>query len=363
MKVFNNEIIDFEKEPLFLGKGRNIARLDLPNEVWIEKHIERQLGKMWFKNDFTYIEDGKNFNNMGSLLTWFFLENLNFQTLLDSVATRTVLETFMPVTTQPKLELNWVVHGFFESIHSQTYAEIIKALPINAKKKFDEIMVNPDILRRAKVIVEPFNHTVRMNSRRELSDEIEYSESEHKKSIVMSLYALNILEAFMFQTSFVCTFAFSENGMMESSAKAVGKIKMDEDAHVATTHYLINRLKKDPEWAFAFNEQKDAIYDIYNQAMLTDRLWIKHLFSKGARLLGLNETILIEYSNYNLYKTMSAVGLTPLVEKVKNNPCSWADKYSKLSNNQNANNESDGAAYLLGMLDKQMTNEDWECLP
>ena len=51
--------------------------------------------------------------------------------------TRTVTEVFKPITTNPQLEAWWTNHGYQESIHSDSYAELIKALPINSNKVFD----------------------------------------------------------------------------------------------------------------------------------------------------------------------------------------------------------------------------------
>ena len=361
MSIFTDEVIDFEVEPFFLGSGRNVSRLDLANEVWIDEQTDRQLGKMWFKNDFSYIEDGKNFNTMESDRQWFFLENLNFQTELDSIAVRTAVEIFQPVTTQPKGERWWIAHGFFESIHNQTYAEIIKALPINAKKKFDEIMINPHIKARAKVIIDCFNDTHKHNAKYTLQTS-DYDEKAHKKSLVLSMYAFNIMESFMFQTSFTCTFAFPENGVMESSGKAVGKIKQDEDLHVGVSQHLINRHRKLPDWKFAFEEQKEAIENMYRVAKEADKMWIEHLFTRDPKLKGLTKGILLKYSEYGFYKTIRGIGVDVECDKVVKNPCSWGNKYSKLENNQNANNESDGAAYLLGVIDKHVSSEDWEAM-
>ena len=362
MSIHTDRVIDFTKEPLFLGSGRNVARLDLNIEQWIQKRTDKALGLMWFKNDFTYTQDAKDFDAMSQELRNLFLKNLKFQTELDSIATRTVLEVFKPITTNPQLESWWVTHGFFEDIHSNSYAELIKALPLNATKVFDDIIVNPHIKARAKAIIDKFNDTVIHNARFELHNagvECGYSEEAHKRSLVLSLYALNILEAGLFQTSFITTFAFAENGVMESSCKALSKISIDEQEHKAMTQYLINRLKKDDEWIHLFEENKDEIVDMYKNAYEADLLWIDYLFEDDAKLLGLNANILKEFSRYNMYRAMGAVGLPQFLEEVKMNPCAWATKYTNIGNLQVALNEADGVNYLLGALNKTITEDDW----
>ena len=45
--LFSKENIDFTHEPLFLGSGRNVARLDLNIEQHIQKQVDDALGLMW----------------------------------------------------------------------------------------------------------------------------------------------------------------------------------------------------------------------------------------------------------------------------------------------------------------------------
>ena len=239
--LFNPNPINFTKEPLFLGLGRNITRLDLSSESHISKMTADAIGKLWFSGDFSVSKDGKDYINNEPKLNLLFMKNLKFQTLLDSLAARSVAEVFIPITTNPMLENWWYQHAFFECcIHSQSYADIIKGLPVDAKAVFDDIMVNPAILKRAESIVACFEHTVQLNSLMIMKDstvvsesvrlaaESAYSIEQHKVSIVMSLFALNILEAVLFKSSFLTSFAFKENGLYSITADVISKIAQDK---------------------------------------------------------------------------------------------------------------------------------------
>lgn len=358
--VFCKEEIDFTKEPLFLGSGRNVARLDLPISQWIKKRTEKALGLTWFPGDFSYVQDAKDFAQLTPKLQQLFLANLKFQTVLDSVATRTVAEVFLPITTNPQLEEWFVLHAFQESIHSASYADLIKALPLNSTKVFDEIMVTPEIMERAQMIVDCFDDTIKHNALLTVESDL-YNIEDHNRSIIKSLYALNILEAGLFQTSFITTFAFGENGIMESSSKSMGKISADENNHYALTVYLINTLKKNSTYKYIFEELKPEIEAMYDAAAEADYMWIDYIFRDDARLLGLSKPVLVQYSDWNMAKARKAIGLSST--KGLTNPCTWADKYTNISNQQNANNESDSAAYLLGKIDKHVPLEFYETLP
>lgn len=359
MSVFDDKQINFEGEPWFLGAGRNVLRLDLNIEQHIQKMTDNAIGLMWFKQDYSYKSDAVDYSTMSPKLQVLFLKNLKFQTLWDSVASRTVSEVFLPVTTNPQLETWWTQHAFFEAnIHSATYAEIIKALPVDAKEVFDDIMVNDHILRRAKPIVEIFDNTVMWNARKTL--DIGYDLFEHKKSIFKSLYALNILEAMLFKTSFLTSFAFKENGMMDTTGIAIGKINLDEINHYGMTVHLIKGLLNSPDWIHAFKAVEEEIYELYAGVVEADGEWADYLFIDKPQLLGLNATVLKEYVSYNMRIVMSATGLTPPENAATKDPCIWARAYSKPSSIQTAQKEKDNANYLLGKLNKHIPSELWE---
>lgn len=104
--LFNPNPINFQSEPLFLGTGRNITRLDLQTSPHITKLTADAIGKMWFAGDFSPSKDSKDYIANSQELNTLYMKNLKFQTLLDSVAARSVAEVFLPITTNPQLE-NW----------------------------------------------------------------------------------------------------------------------------------------------------------------------------------------------------------------------------------------------------------------
>ena len=362
--LFNPNPINFQAEPLFLGTGRNITRLDLSIEPHIAKMTETALGKLWFSGDFSISKDGKDYVTIQSeqpKLNVLFMKNLKFQTLLDSLAARSVAEVFIPVTTNPQLESWWYQHAFFEcNIHSQSYADILKGLPVDAKAIFDDIMINPAILKRAESIVTCFEDTVQHKARMILN--YNYDKEAHKKSIVISLFALNILEAVLFKSSFLTSFAFKENGLYSITADMISKIAIDEAGHYAMTINLINRLRKDPEWAYIFHECSAQIDALYQAALLADFDWIDYCYSDDVRLLGVNNKVLKQYVTSNLHSVMTSVGQTPIVDKL-DNPCIWANKYSRPSNVQTAQKEKTSGNYLLGVVDTNTSAEFWASLP
>ena len=352
-------------QPLFLGAGRNISRLDLALEPHISTATANAIGKLWFAGDFSPSKDAKDHIACSPQLNTLFMKNLKFQTLLDSLAARSVAEVFLPITTNPQLESWWYQHAFFENnIHSQSYADILKGLPVDAKSIFDDIMVNPEILARANSIVACFEDTVQHNAKMVLKNSglpVGYDIQAHKKSIVMSLFALNILEAVLFKSSFLTSFAFKENGMYSVTADIISKIAQDESGHYAMTINLINRLREDPDWAYIFHNNSDEIGLLYKDALEADYKWIEYLFEDDARLLGINEAVLKQYVTSNIHSVMVSVKQPPIVDKI-DNPCKWANKYSRPSNIQTAQKEKTSGNYLLGIVAADTDTEFWESL-
>lgn len=360
--LFNYNPVDFTKSALFLDTtGRNISRLDLSIESHISACTAAALGKLWFPGDFSPSKDGKDYITCAPKLQTLFMKNLKFQTLLDSLAARSVAEVFIPVTTNPQLEVWWYQHAFFEgNIHSQSYADILKGLPVDAKAIFDDIMVNPAILQRASSIVACFEDTVQHNSNMILQT-ANYNREAHKVSIVMSLFALNILEAILFKSSFLTSFAFKENGLFSVTADIIAKIAIDEAGHYAMTITLLNRLRRDPDWAYIFHEHSATIDQLYRDAIEADFDWIDYCYTDDTRLLGVNNAVLKQYVTYNLHSVMTSVGQQPIVDKVQN-PCVWASKYTRPSNMQTAQKEKTSGNYLLGVVDTNTTPEFWSNL-
>jgi ribonucleoside-diphosphate reductase beta chain len=348
--IFSEKVIDFTQQPYFFGEGRNLARTDLPLDNFIEKLADTQRGLMWFPTDFNYKEDTQGFLDMGKSLQELFLMNLKFQVLLDSVATRSA-ELFNVVTTNPVLEKWWVLHSYMESIHSDSYSELIKALPINSSEEFDKIMVDESILNRGRVIYEPLNEFDKLVAQYILDGKVTIA---LKKGLIKALYALNILENIAFQTSFIFTYAFAENGYMIESAKAMSKINLDENTHTVITIVLLNRLRKDPEYTKIFDMLQDEVKEMYKFAIESDFKWIDTLMA-GKQLLGISADLLKDYAVYNFRRGVRDIHLDVDIDykKVDTNPIGWLPKYIDRSKIQTALNETVSGNYLLGIVKPQ----------
>ena len=73
------------------------------------------------------------------------------------MAARSVNAVLLPLVSLPEVE-TWVeTWAFSETIHSRSYTHILRNLFTDPSEVFDDIMVNPAILKRASSIAQYFD--------------------------------------------------------------------------------------------------------------------------------------------------------------------------------------------------------------
>lgn len=328
--------INYNTNGLFFGK-RNISRLDLETNHRILKYQQALQGQFWLPSDFTISNDSVSFAMLSKELKDTYLKNLRFQTMADSLATRTIVECFLPLTSDPELERYWIWHSLTESIHSSSYADIIKALPVDAKEEFDSIIDNDIIMGRASEILKHFDVLVN---------------NKNPENLLMALYALVVLEGALFQSSFVVSYAFAEEHGMTETGKVIQRIDLDENVHLSTGKYLIKELLKDGKYKEIQERRMPDILKMFNVALSTDEEWSEYVLESPMQTV--NSTTLKMYVRYNMHSLMSFLGLPPILVGEFTNPFPFLLKYKHTKNLQISLNETSGTNYLLGKLNMEV---------
>ena len=62
--LYNPEYIDFSKEKLFFGKGKNTQRYDVVKYPFIDKWTDNQMGQEWTHNEIKLTPDKIDFNTI-----------------------------------------------------------------------------------------------------------------------------------------------------------------------------------------------------------------------------------------------------------------------------------------------------------
>ena len=369
--TFNRKKFDSLQEPMFFGENVNVARYDQQKHPIFEKLIEKQLSFFWRPEEVDLSNDRKDFLKLAEHEQHIFLSNLKYQTLLDSVQGRSPNVALLPIVSLPELE-TWIeTWSFSETIHSRSYTHIIRNIVNDPTKVFDDIIVNEEIAKRAVSVSKFYDNLIEMvnlyNTLGEGTHEvpekgpIEVTMYTLKKALYLTLASVNVLEAIRFYVSFACSFAFAERTLMEGNAKIIKLIARDEALHLNGTQHMLNLMaagKDDPEMAIIAEECRQEVTEIFVEAAQQEKDWATYLFKNGS-MIGLNAQILGQYVEYITNVRMQAVGLEPHFA-TKNNPIPWINAWLVSDNVQVAPQEAEISSYLVGQIDNDLDETDFD---
>lgn len=366
MSVFSQVKTDFTTQPMFFGADPNIARYDVQHYAIFEKLTDQQQGFFWRPTEIDLTKDKRDFVLLTEAERSIFINNLKYQTLLDSVQGRAISIALLPYISIPELEVCAVAWGFFETIHSRSYTHIIRNLFANPGEVFDVILDDPMILERAAAVTARYDDFIQYANMYKLfgcgthnindNSIVEISLYELKKRLYLLLVDINILEGVRFYVSFACSFAFAELDKMEANAKTIALIARDENLHLAITQNIIKLLPKDDEsYEQIIIDCEKTVYDMYDDAVNQEKDWAQYLFKDGS-MIGLNAELLSNYVEYIANKRMKSLGLKSRYTQTSN-PLSWITKYLSSKEQQMAPQETENSSYLVGSVDNKISDD------
>lgn len=330
---------------LFFGEsGHGIARYDVVNYPQLQTIDDKMKGFYWRPTEIDVSQEQASFNRMTDAEQFVFTSNLRRQILLDTLQGRSPSMVFLPYCTDPTLENCILTWSFFESIHSQAYTHIIRAIYPDPSVVFTEIPNIKEISDCSTSIASAYNA---------------FLINPNKENLYLALIAANALEALRFYVSFACTFSFAERGLVEGSAKAVKLILRDEALHLALVQTVLKLLPKDdPDFAQIIGDNNKKALDIYDEAADQERGWAKYLFQHGS-ILGLNENILNQFISYLLPRRKFSAGLSTYRSQTEN-PLPWFTKWEGSENTQKAPQEVELESYLIGTVESDLKGASLE---
>ena len=366
--IFNQEINDTLKEPMFFGDSVNVARFDQQKFEMFEKLTEKQLSFFWRPEEIDVSKDKIDFGKLLPNEKHIFISNLQYQILLDSVQGRSPNIAFLPIVSLPELE-NWVeTWAFSETIHSRSYTHIIRAIVNEPGAVFDEIMKTEEIIQRATSVSKHYDKLIKHTQAYLLNGEGEHQIDGKiitinmyslKRLLYLTLMSVNILEAIRFYVSFACSFAFAERKVMEGNAKIIKLIARDEALHLTGTQHMLNLMrdgKDDPDMQAIAIECESEVIQMFKDAAEQEKEWAEYLFKDGS-MIGLNAQILKQYLEYITNIRMSALNMQPIFEQTSN-PLPWLNHWLDSDNVQVAPQETEITSYLVSAIDNTIDSED-----
>ena len=368
--IFNKVKNDPLTEPMFLGNTVNVSRYDQQKHPIFEKLIEKQLSFFWRPEEVDISKDRADWQSLTASEKHIFISNLKYQTLLDSIAARSVNICFLPLVSLPEME-TWIeTWAFSETIHSRSYTHILRNLFNDPSSVFDDIIVNENIINRAVSITRYFDNLIELTqvyqSRGEGEHQVEgktltVNSREIKKALYLAICSVNALEAIRFYVSFACSFAFAERKLLEGNAKIIKLIARDEAVHLTGTQHILNLWatnKDDPEMAEIAVELHQKGKALFLEVVEQEKQWADYLFKDGS-MIGMNAEILKQYIEYISNQRLTAIGYqAPFA--IKSNPLPWMNTYLSSDNVQVAPQESEISSYLVGQIDSEIDSTEFD---
>jgi len=148
---------------------------------------------------------------------------------------------------------------------------------------------------------------------------------------------------------------------MEGNAKIIKLIARDEALHLTGTQHMLNILASgsdDPEFKEIAVECREEAIRIFAEAAEQEKEWASYLFRDGS-MIGLNAKILSDYVEYITNVRMRALGFDELFPS-KQNPLPWMNAWLSSDNVQVAPQESEISSYLVGQIDNQVDESDFD---
>jgi ribonucleoside-diphosphate reductase beta chain len=338
--VLNTVNTDSLKQPIFLGEDLAIQRYDRLKYPKFYDLYDQQMNFFWRPQEINLTKDSADYKNLSPEERFVFDSNLRFQTMTDSMLSRSI-NSLADYVSNPELEICMNVWSFFETVHSNSYTYILQNVHPDATKFFDSILEDKEIVKRAEAISSRYDALLNTKS------------EDPKQQIFDALLATQITEGLTFYVSFACSFYFGYRGKMEGNAKIINLISRDENLHVAITQNIFKILRDNPKEGFQeiVKKNEDRVYEAYRMAVDAEKEWADYLFSRG-NLIGLTSDSLKNYVEWLADSRLTSMGYKKIYN-VKSNPLSgWLDSFYDSKKIQVAPQETEISSYVKGVDNK-----------
>lgn len=360
------KIVDLDLEvpikdiKIFLGKYNGFQRYDIYKHPFA-KVIERAMRQaFWTPEEISMIEDRENFNNLPEHIKEIIINNLLFQTFMDSVQNRGLDSCMSELVTSSEWEAVFKSQAYFELIHSLSYSHILREMfPSNATEIFDRIYSIPQIKHRTDKEIEAYSIIKQF-----IEGKIQLDDEEAKKRILILLVHIFFLEGLKFYVSFMVTYMINSayQDAIPGVTKIIKLINFDEDMHVAVVGGLLNILRKIPEEGFShlFKEEwfTETTTKIVKEIVDDELAWGDYLLSFG-HIPSLTKEVFKNFMEYYANDRLKRIGLEPLFKDVKKTDIvDWFNTYKDINKDNTAQQEATALNYNIGTMEMDYADKD-----
>lgn len=353
-----NKLVDLNKEipfsdtKIFLGDYNGFQRYDLYKHPF-SKVMERKMRQaFWTPEEISLISDRENFKELPGHIQEILVNNLLFQTLMDSGQNRGLDSVLSELATCSEWEAAFKTQAFFELIHSLSYSHIIREMfSSDASDVFDRVYKIEEIKNRINREIEAYTKV-----KHYLNKEIKLSDREVRESILELLIYVFFLEGLKFYISFMVTYTINNsfNDSIPGVAKIIKLINFDEDMHVSLVGGLINILRSNRSEGFTeYFESKwfdKKVNEIVKNIVDDELKWGDYLLSFGP-IPSLTKDVFKSFMEYYANLRLEMIRVEPMFKNVqKNDVIEWFELYKDINKDNVAQQEATSIAYNIGTM-------------
>lgn len=338
----NNTGYQAGKYPLFLGEELGFP--DTVNQTYpvLEELYAKQIAQIWSEFEIGLSQDILEMTQLPETIVHPMKLTIMTQTYSDAMASRSIVPILMPHCSNQELENLLSLWGLFETIHSRTYAHIIKQTFEDPNEMMEEAYKNEKVMLRSDVIRQALDEAANIPDDADILDK--------QVIILKALTAIFGLEGIMFMSSFAVTFGIAETGVFQGISKLVELICKDESQHIRFTYEIFEILKKDPDWELAFTIAVPDMKDILDDIVKYELEWSDYVFEEG-QIAGLTPELLQDYVLYMSKPIYKTLGIPfKLGKDISENPLKYMEKYIDSTTIQVANQELQSGQYQIGAI-------------
>lgn len=332
---------DVNHRSIWKGETTNLMQLNDVRYSWAVSLYKQMREQFWIPEKIDITQDVNDYNNLTQHEESAFDGILSYLTFLDSIQTCNIPH-LKSVVTAPEVSLCMAEQTSQEAMHSASYQYMIQTIIPSEKHNliYDFWRTDKLLFDRCKFIASMYQKFV---------------DNATEESYFEALMANFILEGIYFYNGFSFFFNLSSRLLMSGSADIFKLIARDELSHVRLYQKII------PEAMQTFPHSIERIYEMFDNAVKYEVLWINHIV--GNNVLGITENSSEQYTKYLANIRLKSIGLKPLYNEPEysKNPYKHLESIADTSKDANvkANFFDSGVTSYVMSSGVQGWDDDW----
>jgi ribonucleoside-diphosphate reductase beta chain len=357
-KLFNFDVKDYTKTPLFLGEDPGLADTIHRSYPAIRNIYKKLKAQDWDENEFNFFTCKNDFQTCSPATYDIFIKTLSWQWEADTVVSRSVSGIGANITTNSDLNALWQRIAENESLHAFTYSEIVRSSFDDPGAIIEEVVRAEQAKSRLKPLIDNLENMYVISHRLALGLERK-DDPKVYDAIILYMVAMLLLERVQFIPSFYTTFAVAETGLFVPAANAIQKISIDElEIHSVADLTILDIEKNTPRGLEAMSRLMPQIQEMIKVTVETEKNWCDYIFSEGRQLPGVDSESLFGFTMYCAKPVYDFFNLKPDYETDVITSPKFVEKWFNIDRMQFSPQEQKTGNYLLGGFDRSGEDDD-----